>query len=538
MSSLRVIGHIGSDVERLRNALALAFADQGVAVAGEPVSPDGLDRALADPSPLVLAYVTPGSVVSALVASGVAPAGAALDSALAAWCESGEAMLAAAARHPERCCLVNAEGALADVPRLVDEVAGWMHLASPPVADAPRGSEAYASLASLLADALLGAEHAAVRLLLELDSSAHLPSESMRPPADRAAASWQQFWHLRGELAEMREARAVGAALEARAAAAESSRDQLTEALRRAETDVATLRAELESRTHQTKRLQDECERLLLQTHEAQLEVQRRVREAEEREAARHAEAVSLSSQLRDTTHAADARASELQRCESELQRVGESLSRAQARVTSLEDELGRRDAERAESRRTREERDTVRLQLLELRAEFERVREARDRFGGRLDVLEEDHRRLRQFWRDQQPATLHVDMRRGIAGTDWHDAEADGRWTGPGPRSTVTLPALRPGRYRMQITFVGAMSAQIAAGIELAIDGERLATTFDRVKHPRVGSAEFEVRGSEAATSELVLSVPRTVSPAERGSPDQRRLGVRVAAIDLAFLS
>jgi hypothetical protein len=214
------------------------------------------------------------------------------------------------------------------------------------------------------------------------------------------------------------------------------------------------------------------------------------------------------------------------------LQQAQEKLARLEAEHADTTTRLTTLQADTDGHRQVRLERDRSRVQLMQLKADVARLQESGQRDAALLAQAEAARQLLQSFWHAQQPDEVRIDLNRDISGANWYPPEGDGRWTGPEHQSTLVLPALKPGRYSLQMTLVGAMNPQIAAGLRIELNGRPLDLSFNRTKHPRVGTVSFEAPPAGDGAWVLSLNVPAVESPAERGSPDQRLLGVRVADI------
>ena len=147
------------------------------------------------------------------------------------------------------------------------------------------------------------------------------------------------------------------------------------------------------------------------------------------------------------------------------------------------------------------------------------------------------------------------IDMRQLINGDNWYHPEHDGRWTGPGTTSTVHLPDLPSGRYRLELDLVDAAVLENIRKLEMNLNGEPLRTrrtllpnlhgplaAFKRVyvllrRFRQTAawsiSAEIDIdRSKWKSPLILELSVPAVVSPSTTGSHDTRKLGIRVRQI------
>jgi hypothetical protein len=130
------------------------------------------------------------------------------------------------------------------------------------------------------------------------------------------------------------------------------------------------------------------------------------------------------------------------------------------------------------------------------------------------------------------------VDMRREMDGKNWYAAESDGRWAGPETISTIRLPAMGHGKYKLEIEVVDAMDPAILHGMEVSLCGERVTLSKAGRSYPTIISGDA-VRHSApgAKTWEVQFRFSGLVSPAEHGSDDKRLLAVRIRSIRLRLL-
>ncbi len=148
----------------------------------------------------------------------------------------------------------------------------------------------------------------------------------------------------------------------------------------------------------------------------------------------------------------------------------------------------------------------------------------------------------------------VKVDLRQFIDGSNWWNAEADGRWAGPATKSLLRLPALSRGSYRMEIDVVDAMDIEILRGMKIAVDGKSVAWKSDdallgpwasfakafkkKLHYPQKLTALVRIgKDQEGKDLPLTLTFPKTLSPAAKGSDDMRDLAVRVRQIKLSAL-
>lgn len=139
------------------------------------------------------------------------------------------------------------------------------------------------------------------------------------------------------------------------------------------------------------------------------------------------------------------------------------------------------------------------------------------------------------------------VDLRGLVDGDNWHYAEVDGRWSGPGAVSTLKLPRLIAGCYRLELDIVDSMSPSILRGLEVRAGGRLLKLDgiagrswlpFGRkrkrkLKYPLTVTATVTLPND--ADVVLEFKVPQTISPSSRGSADERQLGFRMRQVTMS---
>jgi hypothetical protein len=131
------------------------------------------------------------------------------------------------------------------------------------------------------------------------------------------------------------------------------------------------------------------------------------------------------------------------------------------------------------------------------------------------------------------RPVEWLLDLREEIAGENWYYAEHDGRWAGPEVRSSLELPALPRGRYQIRFDIVDTMQPEILAGLTAVLNGTRLDLEPIKAELPALVIALYDA--DDAPTEgqwRLELLFPGVVSPAERGSADERRLAIRLRTV------
>ncbi len=128
---------------------------------------------------------------------------------------------------------------------------------------------------------------------------------------------------------------------------------------------------------------------------------------------------------------------------------------------------------------------------------------------------------------------SIEIDMRTDITGGNWWKAEAGGRWAGPENESSLLVPAIGPGRYRLEIRIIDEIESGIIDGTSIIFNHTPL--TFDSTSSllPRTLSTDVEVLETYRFPFwVLKFLIPRLVSPTEHGSKDPRKLSIRVLSV------
>ncbi|MEQ1740190.1 MAG: hypothetical protein ABL884_09800 [Methyloglobulus sp.] len=139
------------------------------------------------------------------------------------------------------------------------------------------------------------------------------------------------------------------------------------------------------------------------------------------------------------------------------------------------------------------------------------------------------------------------IDLRKDIQGQNWYHVEPDGRWAGPGKFSTLSLPKVKSSRYKIEIEVVDAMAPQILKGTKFSLNGIPLnfvdpsplsllrRLIGKRKKYPVILTAHVDVSQSQCnAGLNLEFEFPSVISPASRGSDDNRHLALRLRTVKL----
>ena len=171
-------------------------------------------------------------------------------------------------------------------------------------------------------------------------------------------------------------------------------------------------------------------------------------------------------------------------------------------------------------------------LQLHQLQEELERYYVENRQLQSRAD-LDPPHPLLSHAL---LPAEVLYDLRGEIDGENWYYAEHDGRWAGPEACSTLRVPAMAPGSYRLELCVVDAMEPEIVSGMTMTLNGRPIALGVDSGdRYAKLVKAQIAVgENDREPVWEFALRFPKLVSPAEHGSDDERRLAIRLASLSV----
>lgn len=148
----------------------------------------------------------------------------------------------------------------------------------------------------------------------------------------------------------------------------------------------------------------------------------------------------------------------------------------------------------------------------------------------------------------------LTIDLRNFIDGDNWHNPEEDGRWAGPGKKTTLNISGLKQGRYNISINILTAMSSGIVQEMGLSFAGREVPIKRNFLSHlkgplaplrrvkarmengglrfPVLISGVVNYTGTGNEPAQLTLTVPDTISPSSTGESDNRLLSVFIREV------
>lgn len=103
------------------------------------------------------------------------------------------------------------------------------------------------------------------------------------------------------------------------------------------------------------------------------------------------------------------------------------------------------------------------------------------------------------------------IDLKSYIDGEGWHHAEDHGRWAGAALSSTLRLPDLDQGKYRVSVRIVDTMALDILRDMTLSINGSQLNTQLKILSD--MGGKLAPLRRAKAHASGVEKPLPATLS-------------------------
>lgn len=140
----------------------------------------------------------------------------------------------------------------------------------------------------------------------------------------------------------------------------------------------------------------------------------------------------------------------------------------------------------------------------------------------------------------------LSIPLGPTVLGQGWHSIESrpDGsfwRWSGPGTRSTLLLPRLGSGQYRIEWNFE-VMDQRQLEGAKISVNGADVGGTQVAWHTRTTGKMSFFVEVPTSHRSSylfLEIDLSETIAPAEMGRPDghtRRGMGLGLVTLELGM--
>lgn len=496
----------------------------------------------------VLVYSSPERTINRLLNGPNGSSRIDIRATIGAWVHYNRAILRFFLRNRDRCALVNNEALSLVNPssRLLSFLPGDLGERLPEVVQAA-GVDVADPVIRRLAPELLAAIPEADALYQELEASADIATPQISRDVVTVQGVLEQYFSVKVKLVE-----AASKATESQALISdlrEKMEEQQGAMLAQTRIQVAaqTAKQQLEAQVHQyqsrIQQLQDEakkardeagerakaeqeCALLLVQLHQVQEELEACLLREKE---AQQAKVGALNDGAR---------------LEKELQQL-------RSQTKHLQDEAEKARKELAAGLELKQENGLLLQQLHQVQEELEsyflKYQELVNKQSGQASIASSSPPATVA---DSKPVGMvEVDLRGRIDGANWYYAESDGRWAGPGTKSSLKLPAPVPGRYELVLGVVDAMAPDIVRDMKISFNGQPLAHKGPREwkfmrrllrkkRYPATVVAEVEVveQAPNAAVT-IAIEFPRVVSPSSRGSDDQRQLAVRVQHLRLVRL-
>jgi hypothetical protein len=132
----------------------------------------------------------------------------------------------------------------------------------------------------------------------------------------------------------------------------------------------------------------------------------------------------------------------------------------------------------------------------------------------------------------------IQLDMLAEVGGSNWYDAEKDGRWAGPTEYSMLEMPPMPSGDYVLEMDVVDAMRMDIVNTLIVEAFDQLLPVRLESTTqnpYPIVCKASLRIPSAHANLPwQLGLHFSQTVCPADSGGDDRRNLSVRFRALRL----
>ena len=254
-------------------------------------------------------------------------------------------------------------------------------------------------------------------------------------------------------------------------------------------------------------------------------------------------EQAKLTAKLQHSLDTRNAEISQLKKKEDALAKTKQQLEDQVARLKGAQDSVGASAAEltqlRSQNTEMAKENELLLLQLHQVQEELENYFLKYQEIAGKGQHESEQLTFQSQFWHEHQPDEVVIDLRREIDGANWYYPENDGRWAGPGEVSSIKVPSLRSGKYKVQLDIVDAMEPEIVVGMDVTLNGTQVETGKDWLGYgyPAVINAWFSTEViPENPVWEFQFRFPKLISPAQIGSnsEDQRNLAIRLRTLKL----
>ncbi len=500
---------------------------------------------------------------------------------IAAWEACNTEMLRFYHRHMDQCMLVNLLSIRHTPEQYVKEVAKYfqIHLKWIP-SDAPKEQMEVSALSTILSSTLIEDFQSVIALYRELESSANISasaSSSVIESAEKYLA-WYEYNSLlselertnasKGELSQAltenqkfieqltrsskelaKQSHELKAHLEVTAgekvkliesrdkeaklaADRQNKLEQLTAKFDEVCTSLNKKQSEIATQQGKANELKRENELLLLKLHQVQEELENYFLKCQDLKA--HLEVTTgekgklIESLDQQAKLAADWKI-KLELLTAKFDEVRTALNTKQTEIAT----------QQGKANELKQENELLLLQLRQVQDELERYFLKYQELNGIVQLESGNLAFLTQFWHEQHPSEIHIDMRREISGENWYYAEHDGRWAGPANISTLKVPALRDGRYNIILDIADAIDPCIMTAMELMVNGVQVPLKLQEYYGgPEFFEAEFSTSEiKKASIWEIQFNFPKLMSLTQQDSGDHRLLAIRLKSLSLSLL-
>ena len=190
------------------------------------------------------------------------------------------------------------------------------------------------------------------------------------------------------------------------------------------------------------------------------------------------------------------------------------------------------------------EEGELLLMQLHQVQEELERYFLKLQSYKAETQEQIKPLQLVSDLWQHHKVNDIWIDMRQPLLCNNWHNIEHDGRWAGPGTVSDITLPAMKPGKYHIDLHVVDAIQPDLLTQMALHVVTEHGEIPVSLLHNfpltgalfPMVTQGQFELP-EHSQPIDLRLTFTQTVSPSTLGIPDDRELAIRLQGIQLKAL-
>jgi hypothetical protein len=446
----------------------------------------------------LLVYSSPEFAVGHLLRNKLATAEN-IKQEMSSWISTNAEILRFYHRNPDRCVLVNASAAIHAPAQLTGKISSAFGIGLRDIcAGYNIDRTGMPALASHLAKALIEDCDEAVALYNELESSADLDVSAVCA----SEAEKQQAAHEYADLLR--------------------NLDQLVQ--------------EATGHAAQAGRLHQEREAIALKLAKAQLEATELATKLQQSESFLGAAQAQTATITLDGKQLAQGLEQQLANSQREIKELALKLKQAESALDVAQSETAKADS--AASKELALENELLLLQLHQVQEELERYFLQYQELANKAPLGSSHSGSNTPTPFSFQPTAVTFDLRREIDGDNWYYAEEDGRWAGPHAVSTIRLPAMAAGRYEVTLDVVDAMAPEIISEMEVSVNGTLIQMMHETEVLPKMVRGELTAESiPQGSIWEFQFKFPKLVSPADRGSEDQRSLAVRLRSISLNAL-